>query len=298
MVNKTDTNVVEISLKGLLKVLLKRKLSFIIAFIIIFIAGLTYSFLVSPEYSSSAIITLANNELAFSDELYEYLPEVADSLLIIPTYKEDQEITYIVYKLFIVSGEIKSDYVISNTVKALQDKIDEQQLIKSINVIVDRWTGILTITTYSNTPDLAFAINKNILEYFIEFKKIQVEKSYSEAIKRIDEEIFITRQSLEVLQNNVEENNNDQVSSMTVNEKFQKYNVLTTIKENMLGNPDFYIDRIKVIQYPDITNVRNESNYLRNILLSLVAAVSIGIIAAFVVNYFKIPKKPDLRKLL
>ena len=102
MVNKTDTNVVEISLKGLLKVLVKRKLSFIIAFIIVFIAGLTYAFLVSPEYSSSAIISLSNNELAFSDELYEYLPEVADNLLIIPTYKEDQETTYIVYKLFIV----------------------------------------------------------------------------------------------------------------------------------------------------------------------------------------------------
>jgi capsular polysaccharide biosynthesis protein len=287
-------NTTEINLKNFLKILAKRKIAFLIAFIIVFVLGLTFTFLVSPEYSSTSKISLKNNELVFSDELYEYLPEVADSLLIIPSYKEDQEIYYIVDKLDIVPEELNSEYVISNTVKALQNKIDAQQLIKSINAILDRWTGILTITTYSKTPDLAFAINKNILEYFIEFKKMQIEKSYNIALEKVDGEIASTGKSLAVLQNSADENNKGLIALEETNREFKKYNNLIVIKENLLGNKDFYIDRIEVIDSPEISNVRNESNYLRNILFSLMAAVSIGIIIVFIVNYFKTPKKSDL----
>jgi capsular polysaccharide biosynthesis protein len=287
-------NTTEINLKNFLKILAKRKIAFLIAFIIVFVLGLTFTFLVSPEYSSTSKISLKNNELVFSDELYEYLPEVADSLLIIPSYKEDQEIYYIVDKLDIVPEELNSEYVISNTVKALQNKIDAQQLIKSINAILDRWTGILTITTYSKTPDLAFAINKNILEYFIEFKKMQIEKSYNIALEKVDGEIASTGKSLAVLQDSADENNKGLIALEETNREFKKYNNLIVIKENLLGNKDFYIDRIEVIDSPEISNVRNESNYLRNILFSLMAAVSIGIIIVFIVNYFKTPKKSDL----
>jgi capsular polysaccharide biosynthesis protein len=287
-------NTIEINLKNFLKILAKRKIAFLIAFIIVFVLGLTFTFLVSPEYSSTSKISLKNNELVFSDELYEYLPEVADSLLIIPSYKEDQEIYYIVDKLDIVPEELNSEYVISNTVKALQNKIDAQQLIKSINAILDRWTGILTITTYSKTPDLAFAINKNILEYFIEFKKMQIEKSYNIALEKVDGEIASTGKSLAVLQDSADENNKGLIALEETNREFKKYNNLIVIKENLLGNKDFYIDRIEVIDSPEISNVRNESNYLRNILFSLMAAVSIGIIIVFIVNYFKTPKKSDL----
>jgi capsular polysaccharide biosynthesis protein len=287
-------NTTEINLKIFLRILAKRKIAFLIAFIIVFVLGLTFTFLVSPEYSSTSKISLKNNELVFSDELYEYLPEVADSLLIIPSYKEDQEIYYIVDKLDIVPEELNSEYVISNTVKALQNKIDAQQLIKSINAILDRWTGILTITTYSKTPDLAFAINKNILEYFIEFKKMQIEKSYNIALEKIDDEIASTGKSLAVLQDSADENNKGLIALEETNREFKKYNNLIVIKENLLGNKDFYIDRIEVIDSPEISTVRNESNYLRNILFSLMAAMSIGIIVVFIVNYFKTPKKSDL----
>jgi uncharacterized protein involved in exopolysaccharide biosynthesis len=292
--SKNIQNITEINLKIFLKILAKRKIAFLIAFIIVFVLGLTFTFLVSPEYSSTSKISLKNNELVFSDELYKYLPEVADSLLIIPSYKEDQEIYYIVDKLDIVPEELNSEFVISNTVKALQDKIDAQQLIKSINAILDRWDGILTIITYAKTRDLAFTINKNILKYFIEFKKTQIEKSYNIALKKLDDEIASTSKSLAVLQNNTDENNISLIASMEVNEEFKKYNDLTIIKENLLGNKDFYIDRIEVIDPPEISTVRNESNYLRNMLFSLMAAISIGIIAVFIVNYFKTPKKSDL----
>ncbi|MBA7589093.1 hypothetical protein ES708_31168 [subsurface metagenome] len=51
-------NIAEINLKSLFRILAIRRTAFLIAFIIVFIAGLTFTFLVSPEYNSTSQITL------------------------------------------------------------------------------------------------------------------------------------------------------------------------------------------------------------------------------------------------
>lgn len=286
-------NTVDINLKELFKVIKKRKIAFIIASIIILVAGLVYTFLVSPEYSSASKITLNDNELFLSNDFYNYLPEVADSLMIIPSYKDDQEITFIVDKIDIIPEELKSGYVLSNTKKAIDNNLNTQQLIKSINTVMDRWNGILTITAYANQPITAVQINENLLKYLIEFKKIKLEEVYNDAIKKIDAEIKTTEGAIEVLNSNSETTSNDAISNLDINEELQKYDSLSKIKNELLDNKEFYTDTIKIIEYPDLANVRNESNYLRNILLSLVAALFIGIIAVFTVNYFKTNKKSE-----
>ncbi len=58
----------------------------------------------------------------------------------------------------------------------------------------------------------------------------------------------------------------------------------------MVSNKGLFIDRIRVVKPPELADVKNTSSYLRNILLSLIAAIVIGIITAFTVNYFKNPK--------
>jgi predicted Zn-dependent protease len=52
----------------------------------------------------------------------------------------------------------------------------------------------------------------------------------------------------------------------------------------------YILDRIRVVKPPELIDVKNTSSYLRNILLILIAAIVIGIITAFTVNYFKNPK--------
>ena len=58
----------------------------------------------------------------------------------------------------------------------------------------------------------------------------------------------------------------------------------------MVSNKNIFIDRIRVIESPSLIDVKNTSSYLRNILLSLIAAIVVGIITTFTVNYFKNPK--------
>lgn len=285
-------NIVEISLKGLLSIISKRKLTFIITVIIILISGLAYTFLVSPEYSSSSIVTLKDNEMYYSDEFYEYMPEVADSLYIIPSYKDDQEIYFIVDKIDILPEELKSEYVLSNTVKALGNKINSHEVVKSLNTELDRWNGRLIFTTYAKTPQLAYELNVNLLKYLKEYKKIQLYKAYDNALAALDSEILSRQDFIDSLNKNDLSRDNNALTSEE-NDKIVEYSTLLKIRENLLENKEFYIDIIKIIEYPDLANVRNESNYLRNILLSLVAALFTGIIAVFTVNYFKMNKKPE-----
>jgi len=58
----------------------------------------------------------------------------------------------------------------------------------------------------------------------------------------------------------------------------------------MVSNKNLFIDRIRVVKPPELIDVKNTSSYLRNISLGLIAAIVIGIITAFTVNYFKNPK--------
>ena len=291
-------DIVNINLKSFFKILFRRKTAFLIAFIVTLAAGSIYAFLFSTEYNSISKITLSDSELYYSEELYKYMPEIADSLLIIPTYKEEKELYYIVDKLEVIEGEIKSDFIINNVQKALYEnllyEIKREKLVKSINIIFDRWIGNLTITTYSDSPEIAYLINKNVLDFYTEFKRKELEKSYNGAIKKIDAEIINAEELLSGLLKEKEMSNIAPILSVKINEEYKKHDVLTTTKQNLLNNKDYYINRIKIIESPEIGNVENVSNYLRNILLSLMAAFITGVIAAFTVNYFKSTKKSNL----
>ena len=84
-------NIAELNLKSLFKILTKRKTIFLIAFIIVFILGLTFTLLVSPEYSSTSQITLSDNEIFYNDAIYKYFPGEANDLWIIPSTEKDTQ---------------------------------------------------------------------------------------------------------------------------------------------------------------------------------------------------------------
>jgi capsular polysaccharide biosynthesis protein len=264
-------NIAEINLKSLVRILAKRKAAFLIAFSIVLILGLTFTFLVSPEYSSTSQITLSDNEIFYNDALYKYFPGEADGLWIIPSTKDTQRIDYIVGKLDPIYSELKSDVILNNALNTLKGKITKTQLIKSINISVDRWIGIVTIENYARTPDLAYNINKSILDSYVNQKKTELENAYNALLGKLGPEIELSKKEIAAT-------------------AFEKYDVLNTTKQNMVNNKDLFIDRIRVVKPPELIDVKNTSSYLRNILLSLIAAIVIGIITAFTVNYFKNPK--------
>lgn len=284
-------NIAEINLKSLVRILAKRKIVFLIAFIVIFILGLTFTFLVSPEYSSDLQITLSDNEIFYNDALYKYFPAEANALWIIPSATEEtQRIDYIVGKLDPIDSELKSDVILNNTLNTLQGKITKNQLIKSINISVDRWIGIVTLENYAKTPDLAYNINKAILDSYVNQKKTELGNAYNILLEKLDPEIELSKNELEILESESEKETTNPELSKKLDDAFEKYDVLTTTRQNMVNNKSIFIDRIKVVRPPELINVKNTSSYLRNILLSLIAAIAIGIITAFTVNYFKNPK--------
>ena len=283
-------NIAEINLKSLFKILAKRKAAFLIAFIIVLILGLTFTFLVSPEYSLTSQITLSDNEIFYNDALYKYFPGEADGLWIIPSTKDTQRIDYIVGKLDPIYSQLKSDAILDNALNTLQGKITKSQLLKSINISVDRWIGIVTIENYARTPDSAYNISKSVLDSYVNQKKTELENAYSILIEKLDPEIELSKKEIETLESEVEKETINPVLSKKLDTAFEKYDVLNTTQQNMVNNKDLFIDRIRVVKPPELIDVKNTSSYLRNILLSLIAAIIIGIITAFTVNYFKNPK--------
>ena len=284
-------NIAELNLKSLFKILIKRKTTFLITFIIVSIFGLTFTFLVSPEYSSTSQITLSDNEIFYNDALYKYFPVEADGLWIIPsTEKSIQKIDYIVGKLDPIDSELKSDVILNNALDGLQGKITKTQLIKSVNISVDRWIGIVTIESYARTSDLAYSINKSILDSYVNQKKTELENAYNALLEKLDPEIELSEKEIAALEGEFEEETINLALSKKLDTAFEKYDVLSTTRQNMVSYKNLFTDRIRVVKPPELIDVKNTSSYLRNILLSLIAAIVIGIITVFTINYFKNPK--------
>lgn len=283
-------NIAEINLKNLFKTLAKRKVTFFIAFSIVLILGLTFTFLVSPEYGSTSQITLSNNEIFYNDALYKYFPGEADSLWIIPSTKDTQRIDYITGKLDPIYSQLKSDVILNNALGDIQATVTRKQLIRSLNVSVDRWGGVVTIENYARTPDLAYKINKSILDAYVNQKKAELENAYNSLLEKLGPEIELSNIEIAALENEAKKeaiNPINPVLSKKLDTAFEKYDVLTTTRQNMISNKNIFIDRIRVIKAPELIDVKNTSSYVRNIIFSLIAAIVIGIITAFIVNYFK-----------
>lgn len=282
-------NISEVSLKSLFKILAKRKKVFLIAFVIVLLAGLTFSFLVSPEYRSTSQITLSDNEIFYNDALYKFFPAEADSLWIIPDLEEEQRIDYIVGKLDPIDMELKSDLILNNALNALQNKISRAQLIRAVNISIDRWVGMVTVDSYARTSELAYNINRAILNSYINQKRMELKNTYNMLLEKLGHEIDLSEKEIAALEADVEKEPLNQSLRIELNAAIGKMDVLNTTWHNMTNNKNIFIDRIKIVQAPELIDVKDTSSYLRNILLSIFASITVGIIAAFIVNYFKNP---------
>jgi len=281
-------NIAEINLKNLFKTLIKRKIAFLISFIIVFAVCLTFLFLASPEYISTSQITISNNDIFYNETLYKYFPEEADDLWIIPSnIKENKRIDYIVGKLDSIDTELKSDVILNDALDTLNGEITKSQLIKSINVSVDRWIGTVAIESYAGTSDLAYNTNKSILDSYVNKKKIKLEKAYDALLEKIEKEIELSKKEIKAIEDEYEKESFKPLLNEKLHIEFEKYYSLNTIRQNMTSYKNLFIDRIRIIKSPSLNDVNNTSSFLRNILLSFIAAIVIGIISAFTVNYFK-----------
>lgn len=305
MNNNNQVN--EISLKFFFTVLNRRKITFIITFLLILLMGLVYTFLVAPEYGSSSQIKISDDDIYFNDDLYKYFPGEASNLWIFQNYNR---INTAIGKLNPIVSELKSGITLNEIIKKANLKISPSVLLRSININIDKYSGIVTITTYSKTKESAYQVNKILLETYINSKKTMLEVAYSDLFSKIDLRLKEVNTDLEGLSvqarqsalefsikwydelekfglGKIDISFIDPILEQNIETKYEEFNVLKNTKQNLVNDKDFFINRIEIIQNPEMSGIQDNSNYLRNILLSLVAAIIIGIIVSFLFNYFK-----------
>ena len=95
-----------LSFKGFFRVLFKQKISFFASFLVILALGLSYTFIIGPQYCSISEIKVTEDNVYYKDMLYKYLPSETDNLWIIPS---KANIDYVVSKLDPITAEIKYD---------------------------------------------------------------------------------------------------------------------------------------------------------------------------------------------
>lgn len=311
---KNDTRDIEkITLKGLFKVLNRRKISLIITSFIIFSLGLVYVLLVAPEYGSSSKIRISEDNIYYNSELYEFFPEEADNLWIIPEDIKEKQVDYMVSKFESAPYEFKTDDILNIVIENTGSNLSKEELSSSIDVRIDRRLATVTITIYTKDPELAYEINKILLDEYINNKKQLLEESYYSFLDEIDLRItevkdeldilsveaeqsvldFITRWKDELIDlnlNNLEIGFFDPIITRDIDNKYEDYTFLLNTKKVVQDNKELFTDRIEVLEMPELHNIQDYSNYFRNILLSIVVSLIFGIIVAFIVNHFKSSK--------
>lgn len=270
--NKKTNDVEQINLKEFFKVIFKRKIAFLITFFLIFSMGLAYTFFAAPEYGVSSKIRISDDYTYYKGELYRYFPGEADDLWIIPEDKISNEIYYIFTKSEPMVDELKSDSILNIVLEDIDSDLDKVDLYRSIDIRLSRNNGILTITTYAGTPGLAYSINKTVIDTFTEYKKIYLKESFDDLFTAIDIRID------EI------EDNEDILSD-------EEYTFLRDLKQTLLVDKELFINRLEILEKPELYEAWDQSNYLRNILLSIIFSLVFGIITASIVNYFKSTKE-------
>ena len=290
----------EIDLRELFKIFIKRKWWFIGTFIVVLIAGLLFTFLKTPEYTSTSMLKV--KEDYYMDPIGIYFPEEASELKI--------------GSLNDVSIELKLSEILNEATKALSYNIDRNDLDKAINISVDEEKEILTLTTVYNNPEIAYKMNETLLDVYGKEKNSEFNKTYDRLIQKIEARIIDTQGQLDELSNLAEEyiigfnvkllNEIEKLGSGIpfsganytspeiagkLNHNLSVYNDLEKINYILTENKELFVNKIEVIENPEISDVVAETNYIRNVLITIFLAAIVGFMMVFIVNYFITSKK-------
>jgi uncharacterized protein involved in exopolysaccharide biosynthesis len=302
---KDNTREDEIDLRQLFSIFLKRKWWFIGTFVIVLIAGLLFTFVRTPEYSSISTIKVSADYAI--ESLMNYFPELT-SRLNVGTVNN-------------AAIELGSSIIRDQVIKNIKYGINKSELDKAINIFVDEKNQIVSITAKHSDPVVSYNINKLLIETYQGEKTQELTETYQELLKRVEERIANTNQEVERLTVDVEKNLLDinlkileqlenkkssnessnvyftginYVSPVLLNElnsKLVELNELKKINKILLENEKIFINKIEIVTYPDIPIKPNEANHKRNIVFSLFLAIIMGLAVVFVANYFITSRK-------
>jgi len=293
----------EIDLRELFRIFIKRKWWFIGTFVIVLIAGLLFTFLNTPEYSSASMLKV--KEDYYLDSISRYFPEEAYELRI--------------GSLSDVSIELKLSETLNDVTKALNYDIDRNDLYKAINISIDKEKEILMLTTVYSDPEIAYRINKTLLDVYTEEKNSEFSKTYDKLIQKIETKLASIQEEIDELSIEAEEymidfnfkiinkleksGSNMYFSGVNyvppiilnkLNSKYLIYNDLEKINSNLLENKEFFVNKVEILESPEISDNPTDTSYKRNVIVSLFTAIIVGFMVVFAVNYFASSKNKNI----
>jgi len=291
--SKDIINEDEIDLRELFRIFIKRKWWFIGTFIIVLIAGLLFTFL--NTYSSTSMLKV--KEDYYLDSISRYFPEEAYELRI--------------GSLNNVSIELKLSEILNEVTKALNYDIDKNDLDKAINISIDEEKEILILTATYSDPEIAYKINKTLLDVYKKEKNLEFNEIYDRLLQKIEAKLADTQGQLDELSNLAEEyiigfnvkllNEIEKLGSGIpfsganytspeiagkLNHSLTVYNDLEKINYILKENKELFVNKIEIIENPEILDVVAETNYIRNVLITIFLAVIVGFVVVFLGNYF------------
>jgi len=286
----------EIDLREIFMIFIRRKWWFVGTFIIVLIAGLLFTFLntPTPEYSSTSIIRISDDYLL--DSINTYFLEEASELKI--------------GSLNDVSIELKLRETLNDIIRVLDYDIDKNDLDKAINVSIDKDKEILIITTVYNDAEVTYKINKTLLDVYKREKNLEFNEAYDRLLQKIEAGLIDTQKEIEELSGRAEEyiigfnvkllneieksgsdipflgaNYTSPEIAGKLNYTLTVYNDLEKINYILIENKELFVNKIEIIENPEISDVVAETNYIRNVLITIFLAVIVGFMMVFIVNY-------------
>lgn len=308
MSEKIDTGKYEvINFKNLFNILVKRKKLFFYTGLIVLVLSLCITFLIPKEYGSKSIITISSN-FYYGELLSKYFPEEFDKLWIISENNiKDSKIN----RLNSITEDLKSDSIQEEVIAEIGNTINKNDLKKAIEL--ENTGSSINLTIYTVDPNLSYKINKTLIEVYNNKKNVEFNIIYPVLLKKLNEKINIFEKEMTSLSKEAENYNLDFYSKLLknmeksgdntvyfstghfispelqakINSNNLEFYQLSGIKQSLMEDKGLYLNRIKVLSEPKIEDIKIISNLVRNITLSVITSILIGLAAVFIVNHFK-----------
>jgi len=293
----------EIDLRELFKIFVKRKWWFVGTFIVVLIAGLLFTFLEAPGYTSTSMLKV--KEDYYLSSISKYFPSEASKLEI--------------GSLNDVATELKLSRTLNEVTKDLNYNIDKDDLDSAIGISIDNEKQILIITAAYSDPEIACKMNRTLLDVYENKKNSEFNETYDKLLQKTEAKLADTQEKIEELSGKAEEyiidfnvkllseveksgssvhfSGSNYISpeiSVELDYALVVYNDLENINYILKENRELFVDKIEVIEGPELSDTGAVADYGRNIAISIFLALLVGVMMVFVANYFinsKIPKE-------
>jgi len=283
--NKNDSTGYEVELKELFYILIKKRWWFVATFIVVLLIGIILTFLFTPQYNLISTVRITDNYSYYNDFLLKYLPEETDNLWLY----DNSKISIVENKhLDTIAEELESDSFLEELSHSLDYDINKEQLKRIIVIERDTKNRTLSVNTVYDDIEITYEVNRELFELYNSRNKEELVKAYESLLEKIDLKGAEILGEIENLSAEVEEN---ELVEKELNSKNAFYNNLSEARTILIENKEYFVNRLELVKKPEEQDVTEYVSRKRYFIFSFFAAIAIGTIMVFSVNFLQSLKK-------